>query len=71
MTFDRDHDVVIDEVGLVGIVRQDAADLCRGKKNILRPFPFKERFDLGLPPKVQFLRCPEHQVRVALFAAAF
>jgi hypothetical protein len=50
----RYHDVLIDELSLVGIVCKDAPNLCGGEKDIFRLFPLKECLDISLTGQVEF-----------------
>ena len=49
-----DQEIVADKIGRQAVIGMDAADLCRRKKDILRPIVGKERMDSSLICQVQF-----------------
>ena len=48
------HQIVVNEIGRIGVVGVDAADPGRGEIHLIRPFIGKERLDIRLPGQVQF-----------------
>ena len=56
-----DHQILVDEIGAVGVVGVDAADLARGEKHVFRLLTIKKLVDRTLIGKVKLLMSSEDQ----------
>ena len=65
-----DHQVVVDEVGRVGVVGVDATDLGGSEVDLIGPLGFKERAHGGLLGQVQFRMGAGHDALIPLLLQA-